>query len=199
MLDRDSRPAPPALAAPAQRPKAGGEHGHTLIANPVWQQLATGARGDCDAVVEALVRLRMAYAGIVGLDLSQSPPSLDPGQLLESLLEEKFVSRHAGAESRTAAGNAILARKAAVAIVQRFDRLAQAQGLPRVAQAPGIAAAVECLADVTARLFDAIDQDARLREEFKKRRAPGKPQEAEPPPAPSPVSKPPGTTEVGGT
>jgi hypothetical protein len=175
MRDRENRPAPPARAAPAEREKVGQEPRHACPNNPVWQRLATSARDVCDEVLAALVRLRVTYAGAAGLDLSKSPSALDPANLLGLLLDEKFVSPHVGAESRDSAANATLARRCARAVEQRFRGLAQEQGRSQAARAPEVDAAVENLSDKVAKLFDAIDQDARLGEEFRKRRLPSKP------------------------
>jgi hypothetical protein len=137
----------------------------------------------------ALVRLCHAYAGANGPDISATHPDLDPNNLFEYVLNEKLACHHSDAESRTAESNAAIARRCAQAIERRFYSVASDQRM-------AIDAAVDHLAAAVARLFDAIDQDARLREELRKRHAPGKPPRGTPGALPAgAVRNPPGRIE----
>jgi hypothetical protein len=167
MFDRENQPAPPSHATPPQRQRVGSESRHAAV-NPLWRQLATGACGVCADVLAALVRLRAAHAPFAGPGPAQWPASLDPAALFEYLLDEKFASRDTAA-------NATLARRCAQAVEQRFTQALGPQGRGPSGQGQEVAAAVDDLAEATARLFDALDQDARLREDLRKRRAPGRP------------------------
>jgi hypothetical protein len=175
MFKRQDHHPPSTATTPPERGKTARENQHVVESNPLWQRLATGASDTYDCVITALVRLRTAYASAVGLDLSQFPPSLEPAALFEYVLHEKFVSQHAEAESKTPEANASIARRCAQAIAMRFRMIARAEGQTGTEraeyQSAAVDTAVNCLAEATARLFDAIDLDSRLIEEFKQRRA----------------------------
>jgi hypothetical protein len=179
MFDRENQPAPPSPATPPQRQRVGPESRHADV-SPLWRQLATGACGGCADVLAALARLRAAHAAFGGPGPAQWPAALDPAALFEYLLDEKFASRHAAGAPGPAA-NAALARRCAEAVEQRFTQALGPQGRAPAGQGQEVAAAVDDLAAAGAKLFDALDQDALLSDELRKRRAPGHPPKPSPP------------------